>query len=126
MSCVLFDRFIRAALCGPYFQQRVNGTGEPQSLTLVMVSAALRLLAYSEATDRVDEYVRMSECSVNETVHRFSSFVIDKFQPVYLGPPNRADFSARHEGLRGRWLPGVHGGCRLLPLGVGKLSSDLA
>jgi len=49
------------------------------------------VLAYREATDRVYEYGRLSESPVNETVHRFSRFVIDLFKPAYLRPRTRAD-----------------------------------
>jgi len=83
---VVFDRWYRAALCKLYFQQRVNATGEPQLSTLVKVSAALTVLAYGKANDRVDEYVRLSKSTVTESVHLFSRFVIDKFKPVYLRP----------------------------------------
>jgi len=88
---VVFDRLYRAALCERYLQQRGNATGEPQSSTLVTLSAALRVLAYGEATDRVDEYVRLTESTVNETVHRFARFVTDRFKPVYLRSPTGAD-----------------------------------
>jgi len=106
---VVFDRLYRAALCEPYFQQRVNATGEPQSSTLVKISAALRVLAYGEATDRVDEYVRLSESTVNETVHRFARFVIDKFKPVYLRPPTRADLQRVMKAYEDAGFPGCMG-----------------
>ena len=51
----MFDRVYRYILSVPYFQQRVNATGEMQSCTLQKVAAALRVLAYGLPADEVDE-----------------------------------------------------------------------
>jgi len=106
---VVFDRWYRAALCEPYFQQRVSATGKPQSWTLVKVLAALRVLAYGKATDRVDEYVRLSDSTVTETVHRLFRFIIHKFKPVFLRPPTRADLQRGMKAYEDAGFPGCMG-----------------
>ena len=106
---IVFDRLYRALACEPYFQQRVNATGQPQSSTLAKLSAALRVLAYGEASDRPDEYVRLSESTINETVRRFARFVVDKFKPVYLRKPTRADLERIMKEYEEAGFPGCMG-----------------
>ena len=60
LPCMVLDSLYRAMTCEPYFQQRVNATGQPQSSALAKSSAALKVLAYGEASARPDEYVRSS------------------------------------------------------------------
>jgi len=67
---IVFDRVYRDLLSEPYFQQRLNATGEPQASNLQKLTAALRVLAFGVAYDSVDEYVRLSESAVSETVDR--------------------------------------------------------
>ena len=75
----------------PNFQQRVNVTGEMQSSTLQKVAAALRVLTYGLPADEVDEYARLSGSTLDEAVHRFTRFVVEKYKPVHLREPTRAD-----------------------------------
>jgi len=75
---IVFDRVYRDLLSEPYFQQRLNATGEPQASTLHKLTAALRVLASGVAYGSVDECVPLSEPTVCETVHRFARFVVGK------------------------------------------------
>jgi len=69
----------------------VNAIGEMQSSALQKVAAALRVLTYGMPADEVDEYSRLSHSTINETVNRFTRFVVEKYKPVYLLEPTRAD-----------------------------------
>lgn len=81
---VAFDRLYRG-LCGVLcFQQRPSATGCSQSCTLQKFVAALRVLAYGEEYDRVHEYVRLSETTVNDTLFRFARFVIHSFGRIFF------------------------------------------
>lgn len=88
---VVFDRLYRGLCDVPNFQQRPNVTGNLQSSTLQKVVAALRVLAYGEAYDRVDECACLSETTMNETLLRFGRFVIDTFGLVYMCAPTPSD-----------------------------------
>jgi len=88
---IIFDRVYRDILSVPYFQKRVNATGEMQSSTRQKVAAALHVLAYGSPADEVEEYARLEDSTINEIVHRFTRFVIEKYKHLYLREPTRAD-----------------------------------
>ena len=69
----------------------MNATGDKQYSILQKAAAALRVLAYGFSADEVDEYARLSDSTTNETVHRFTRFVVEKYKPVYLREPTQAD-----------------------------------
>jgi len=107
----------------PYFQQRVNATGETKSSTLQKVAAALRVLAYGLPADEVDEYARLSDSTFDETVHRFTRFVVEKYKPVYLREPTRADLQRIMDDYADTGFPGCmgcvdcsHWVCRMCPV----------
>jgi len=106
---IVFDRVYRDIFSVPYFQQRVNATGEMQSSTLQKVAAALRVLAYGLPADEVDEYARLSDSTINETVHRFTRFVVEKYEPVYLREPTRADLQRIMDDYADAGFPGCMG-----------------
>jgi len=58
----VFRRVYQAASCEPFLQQRINATGCLQTHTLEDIVAAFRVMAYGEAADLKDEYMRLS-CS---------------------------------------------------------------
>jgi len=51
------------------------------------VVAAFRVIAYGEAPDRTDEYVRMSASTIAMSVRELMRFIVDEFGPSYLRPP---------------------------------------
>jgi len=60
----VFRRLYLAIKDKPYFQQRINATGHLQAHPLQKVVAAFRVIAYGDAADRADEYVRLSRSTV--------------------------------------------------------------
>jgi len=84
---IVFDRVYRDILSAPYFQKRVSATGEMRSSTLQRFAAAVRVLAYGSPADEVDEYARLEDSTINETVHRFTRFVVKKYKQLYLREP---------------------------------------
>jgi hypothetical protein len=106
----LFLRLVHAAEAhDPYFQQRPDATGRLGMSPLQKCSAALRVLAYGEAYDRVDEYMRMAESTIRVTIEKFSDFVIAQFGSKYLRTPTREDLERLlHVGAQRRF-PGMMG-----------------
>jgi len=63
----LFRRVYSEVTDIPFFRRLINSTGRPQAHPLRKVVAAFRVLAYGEAADRAEEYVRISR----STIHLF-------------------------------------------------------
>jgi len=55
------------------------------------VTAAFRMLTYGVPADAVDEYVRIGESTVIESLRRLVAAVVDLFEEEYLRCPNEAD-----------------------------------
>ena len=55
------------------------------------VTVAFRMLTYGVPADATDEYVRIGESMVLESLRRFVAAVIDIFEDEYLRSPNEAD-----------------------------------
>ena len=55
----VFQRVYLALKDKPIFQQRINSTGRLQAHPLQKVVAEFRVIAYGEAADKADEYVRL-------------------------------------------------------------------
>jgi len=87
----------------------VNATGEMQSSTLQTFAAALPVLAYGLPSDEVDEYARLADSNTNETVHRFTRFVVEKYKPLYLLEPTRADLQRIMDDYADAGSPGCMG-----------------
>jgi len=80
-----------------------------QSSTLQKVAAALRVLAYGLPADEVDEYDRLEESTINETVQRITRFVVEKYQPLYLRETTRADLQRIMDDYADAGFPGCMG-----------------
>lgn len=106
----LFLRLVHAAeLHDPFFQQRPDATGRLGMSSLQKCTAAIRVLGYGEAHDRVDEYLRMGETTTRVTVEKFTDFVIAQFGQQYLRTPTREDLERLlHVGAQ-RGFPGMMG-----------------
>jgi len=63
----------------PYFVQRRNCAGTIGLSSLQKVTAAFRMLAYGVPADYVDEYVRIGETTVVESLQSFVSAVVNIF-----------------------------------------------
>jgi len=72
-----------------YFKRKCNAAGLPGFTTVQKVTAALRILAYGGAADRLDEYFHMGESTILESVREFTSTMIDIYGDWYLRQPMR-------------------------------------
>jgi len=109
MSTALFHQIYEALRDRPWWRQQVNATGRPQAYPLQKVFAAIRVLGYGEAYDRGDEYVRLSRSTIAVAVHKFVRFIIARFGPDYLRPPNDSELNEMLRRNAARGMPGCIG-----------------
>jgi len=72
----VFCRIYLATQEEPFFHQRINATGRLQAHPLPKVVAAFRDIAYGEASDRSDEYVRLSRFTVAQVTKLLLEFIV--------------------------------------------------
>lgn len=92
-----------------YFQQRCDATGRRGLSALQKCTAAMRVLAYGTSADAVDEYLRMSETVVRESLMRFVEGIISNFSNQYLRRPNEQDLARLLYVADKRGFPGMMG-----------------
>jgi len=92
MRRCVFDRLLNAVVAHDrYFVQKKDALGVPGFSPHQKLTCALRFLAYGTSADQLDEYIRMAETTVLETVSRFCSAIIACFSDIYLRSPTVAD-----------------------------------
>jgi len=85
----VFRRIYLAVKDERFFQQRINATGKLQAHPLQKVVAAFRVIAYGEASDRADEYVRLSRTVIAKSTKLLMEFIVKRWGPTYLRRPNQ-------------------------------------
>lgn len=93
----------------PYFRLRVNAAGQPGFSTFEKVTAAVRMLAYGGPADHLDEYLRMGESTILETLNQFTRTVVAIYRSTYLRPPNEVDIARLLNVAEQRGFPGMVG-----------------
>ena len=76
----------------PYFIQSTDAVGVLGLSSLQKITGAYRILAYGTPTDSVDEYIRIGESTVIESLRRFVK-VIAMFGDHYLRSPKNIDIA---------------------------------
>jgi hypothetical protein len=71
-----------------YFHQKPNAAGVLGASPIQKVVGAFRMLAYGISADFLDDYVRMGEITIIESLKNFVKAVIDLFGDKYLMAPN--------------------------------------
>ena len=84
MSRHCFCRIYASLKDLPAFRQKKDAVGRKGITPLCRIVACLRVLAYGDSSDRLDEYVQMSETAVSGSVKEFNAKVIEIFGPQYL------------------------------------------
>ena len=92
-----------------YFQWKSNAAGVPGFTTLQKVTAVVRMLAYGGPADRLDEYIRMGESTILETVNKFTRTIVEEYGDIYLREPNAHDIARLLEVAEQRGFPGMLG-----------------
>jgi len=106
---IVFERIFEDIKEEPFWRQTVNATGRPQAYALQKLVAAFRVLAFGEAYDRADEYVRLSKATIEICVKKLLDFLITRYEPEYLRQPTKTELSAIMERSAARGLPGCIG-----------------
>jgi len=109
MPRVLFQKIYDDAKDEPFFQQRINATGQLQAHPLQKIVGALRVLAYGEAADRAEEYVRISGSTIQQAVGHFTRFIVQRYQSIYLHKPAIDELGVILARNEERGLPGCIG-----------------
>jgi hypothetical protein len=84
VSRKIFHQVFNKILGQGMFIQRKDALGKPGIHPLVRVVACMRHLAYGDAYDGIDEYLRLSESSISESVKAFTYLVKVHFGEQYL------------------------------------------
>uniref|UniRef100_A0A0D3CYD6 Nuclease HARBI1 n=1 Tax=Brassica oleracea var. oleracea TaxID=109376 RepID=A0A0D3CYD6_BRAOL len=89
-----------------FFHQKPDGLGKLGLSALQKCTAAIRLLAYGNAADTVNEYLRLSETTARSCLENFVEGIIDLFGDEYLRRPTPADlqrllYVGEHRGFPG-------------------------
>ncbi|XP_074277856.1 uncharacterized protein LOC141601466 [Silene latifolia] len=90
-----------------HFQHKPDATGRLSLSPLIKCTAALRLLEYGEAADRVDEYKRLEESTTRKVLVRFLEAVIHQFGDEYLRRPTVQDLQRLLQIGAYRRFPGM-------------------
>ena len=93
----------------PFFVRRINATGRPQAHPLQNVVAAFRVLAYGEAADRADEYVRISRSTIHLSIQCLVRCIVSKWESTYLRRPNDEELKTMMDRNTERGFPGCMG-----------------
>ena len=111
----VFRRVYMAVKDEPFFQQRINAKGKLQEHPLQKVMASFRVIAYGEAADRADEYVRLSRTVISTSTKLLMEFIVKRWGPKKT-EPGRAERD--HGAEEGAGHARRHRLSRLLSLGV--------
>jgi len=102
-------RVFKAVKDEPLFQQRMNATGKLQAYPLQKVVAAFRVMAYGEAADRADDYVRLSRTVIATSTKLLMEFIVIRWGPTYQRRPNQDELHKMTERNKERGMPGCIG-----------------
>ncbi|XP_048635061.1 putative nuclease HARBI1 [Brassica napus] len=92
-----------------FFRQKEDALGRLSLSPLQKCTAAIRVLAYGNAADAVDEYLRLGETTTRSCVEHFVEEIINLFGEEYLRRPTPADLQRLLEVGEFRGFPGMIG-----------------
>ena len=102
---VVFNKVYSTVREDPFFEQRRNATGLMQSHPIQKITGVFRILAYGQSADATDEYIRLSESTVTEALHRFMNLIVTKLGPEFLRQPTRRDIERVMARMEARVFP---------------------
>jgi len=105
----VFRRVYLAVKDEPFFPQRINATGKLQAHPPQKVVSAFRVIAYGEAADRADEYVRLSRTVIAKSTKLLMEFIVRRWGPTYRRRHNQDEIITIMERKKERGMPGCMG-----------------
>ncbi|KAK4723665.1 hypothetical protein R3W88_026444 [Solanum pinnatisectum] len=119
MSRNLFLRIIDAIKDhNTYFEQRIDARGRFELSTLQKITAMFRMLAYGLPADATDEYVKIGESTIIESMKRFCRATVEVFGERYLRSPTPNDVARLLHIGEQRGFPGIRSGSLTIILEV--------
>uniref|UniRef100_A0A336MR40 CSON005106 protein n=1 Tax=Culicoides sonorensis TaxID=179676 RepID=A0A336MR40_CULSO len=100
---------IANAMEDDYFKVKFNCTGKRGLSSIQKCTVALRLLAYGNAADSIDEYVKVGESTALEILRKFCSGMISVYGSWFLRSPNSNDIKNLFAENSRRGFPGMLG-----------------
>ena len=92
MSRSLFLRIVNVVEAHDgYFVQKRNAAGHLGLSSIQKITAAFRMIAYGVPADATDDYLRIGESTVIESLRRFVKAIVEVFGDEYLRQPNEND-----------------------------------
>ena len=92
-----------------YFVQKWSAANVARLSCFQKLTAAFHMLTYGVPADATDEYVRIGESTIFESLRRFVTVVVDIFEDEYLRSPNEADMARLLALGEQRGFPGMLG-----------------
>lgn len=89
------------------FRTRFDALGRPGLSTLQKCTAAMRMLAYSQCADSLDECIRAGESTILYYMKRFCKNVIEIYEEEFLRQPTREDVIRLLAESKSRGFPGM-------------------
>ncbi|XP_042981873.1 uncharacterized protein LOC122311390 [Carya illinoinensis] len=71
-----------------YFVQKRDASGRLGLSSLQKMTAAIRMLAYGVTADLMDEYIKIEESTVRQSMKKFVKAIVSIFGNEYLRSPN--------------------------------------
>lgn len=93
----------------PYWKQKINATGRPQTHALQKVVSAFRVLGYGESTDRGDEYLRLSRSTCAIATQLLVDHITDNHESSYMRSPSDEELALILDRNAQRGMPGCIG-----------------
>jgi hypothetical protein len=110
MSSRLFRRLLEdVPTKNSYFRQRRDATGKLGASAVQKITAGVRMLAYGIAADAIDEYARLGESTILQSMKEFTATIIVLYGAHYLRSPNAADIFRIQKQNEARGFPGMLG-----------------
>lgn len=93
----------------PFFKLRYDAARQRGLSTYQKCTAALRMLAYGNAADSVDEYIKVGETTSLEILKKFCQGIISLYENRYLRSPDENDVRKLMDENAKRGFPGMLG-----------------
>lgn len=93
----------------PYFRLRYNAAKQRGLSTNQKCTAAIRMLAYGNAADSVDEYMKVAETTLLEILRKFCENIVSLYGDRYLRSPDENDVAKLMNENGKRGFPGMLG-----------------
>jgi hypothetical protein len=92
-----------------YFTHRPNAAGKFGATPFQKITGVLKVLAYGTCSDAFDDYVRLSDTTLDQSLRFFVKAVTNIFGKKYLRPPNAEDMQYLMAANAERGMPGMLG-----------------